>query len=282
MKGPNKNPIVTINASPDHDPDLVAWLQAWADAPHSEATPDELARLAAILDKTPIKAPALFDIAHGFHSSYVAPIASLALYNAAANHAHQALIQPNASTATVTDILYGAERNRADLRKIMGSLVDPHGNTPQDFETLKFLYADIAQFTPAAGSPGYDPDLDAGGQAAMTGLAQYYTSTGQYDAADKILENADKKNVAPDRRATLEWFWAENCLASQHYQEAAPHLRRLLDDPQSYQPQMVWPRYIITLAHANNKKDANLAFDQWVRQFKPSAEQAAPVWEQVR
>jgi uncharacterized Zn finger protein len=69
---------------------------------------------------------------------------------------------------------------------------------------------------------------------------------------------------------------------SQHYQEAALHLRRLLDDPQSYSPQMVWTRYIITLAQANNKKDANLAFDQWVRQFHPTTEQAAPVWERVR
>jgi hypothetical protein len=270
------DPVELAASAPFPDAALVAWLENWKkdSAAGGTVSSVERDRLRSILEKTTETSIQLFPIAHAIHLRVVHDLVTPSIvYQAASLAAEQELLRLGKDEAAL-GVLHLMDDHIQDYKDVLWPLID---TSPRDYASLRALdriYSNIVAW------PGpEDEELAKSLTHVKIGLAECRCLEGNPSNAISLLYTIDIKAATQGESTAYAWALAMSQYRAGRFVDAIPELERVVAQQDQKNRQSAQHLLIFARAKAGDTKGANLAFDEWVRDYRPTPKEAAPALE---
>jgi hypothetical protein len=189
------DPFEILSSAHTPDPALLAWLVNWRNDYSAGIIPDytdplkfqrmpffpsELVSLQGVLEKSPLDAFEMINLAHAFHDSSHNIPASAVMYDAASYRIESELDKPGVTGEQARPLLAEMAFHMDDYKHVLWPMIEDFHQEERFTRTLFRIYSNLV----ALGSQTNDADIIKAARRPVVGAAECLYITGELDKGD--------------------------------------------------------------------------------------------------
>jgi len=254
-----------------NDPRLSSWLSKWQSNKDDDAMlRDHRIELQQILGKSNLPCLTLVGIGRAISFQSKDDWTESALYATAALHGHTELAAYPIGASKTRPIIDALNSVQSRLWKITdeGDLTFAEAQYTLNCDLVRWISDN-------------DDDLRDARAYGLVGMAECLWLTGKNDAAVAAAESIDTTLMSIAEKRAASWIRGLSLFSTGRFSEAISQFQAVASDPTYKYSEEACRFLIVCLARSARTDEANDRLDEWIRHYRPSADQVKNVMDRM-
>jgi len=273
---PLADPVSLAESASSSDPRVVEWLKNWQvelSTGRSLQAGDRL-QLESTLESSPLGWQQLFQIGRAYRDIAGDAYTASAFFRAAVTRADRELHAYSPGAIEAQPILIAMN----DARRLLWDVIDNiRASDLPCLRSLALIGSDIIRWA----APDNLTLADARNHA-MISVPECMFAMGDEDHALPLLLALDTSAMTENERLGVAWLRGRAFLDSGQFAEAAKQFRVVAADPGYQYAKSAFATVVISLHSTGQTAAAEVALDDWIRRYRPNAEEVANIFAAMR
>jgi tetratricopeptide (TPR) repeat protein len=248
---------------------LASWLARWQSTRYRRDFADTSeADLLDMLKGTTLSAATLLSVGRSISYRSADDWVAAAFYAAGALKCHEELTSLTSNGITMRHLIVAMTFAKLTLWNVVD------GGDKTFVVALYILNRDLADHIPTE-----DAKLRNARVHGFVGAAECLWLDGRFPEAQETLSQLGKMQLTIEQKRAVAWIQGLIFLSTDRYSDAATQFQTIVNAPKFLYTENAWRWLAVCLARTGKIAEANRAFDEWVRAYRPDVKLAARVLE---